>query len=299
MYKMLESLNRQKDVDFQVLVIDQSEFLPENKVDTILKSCKNVKYFQIDTRGRSLSKNFAMDKVAGNIILFCDDDIVAEENFLWEHQKVHEEHPDVGAVSCHLIEPHEKVVECRMPLKITTYGRFVNVPNASFNGFVTSLNGGNMSFKRSALQKVGYFEENLIGTSMLEEPDIAYRILKKKYRIYFSSNTRVRHYPQYNGNIQTKKGKNYDWQKDYYFNQYFFMFRNERKKYFPLIFIYLTYRAFIELCKNKSFSWKYLCLPLTSFWLAYNSWKEKQANYPLRWYTPQRTAVKTLKYISN
>jgi glycosyltransferase involved in cell wall biosynthesis len=299
LYRMLQSINQQKNVDFEVLVIDQSDHVTEEKINRILKSCKHLSYYQINRKGRSISKNFSMGQASGDIVLFCDDDIVAEDNFLQEHVRLHGMQPEVGAISCHLIEPHEKEISCSMPLKITTYGRFINKANAIFNGYVSSLNGGNMSFKRSALEKAGFFEENFRGTSMLEEPDIALRLTHNKFRLYFSSNTKVQHFPQHNGNINTRKGKQYKWQRDYYFNQFYFMLRNKRKKYFPFIFTYLSYRVIVESIENRSISLKYISLPLTSFLSAVRSWRYEKQRYIQNWHTPRKYEVEILKQVHN
>lgn len=296
---MLQSINKQKNVEFEVLVIDQTPNVSLEKVSLILESCKNLHYYNVDKSGRSLSKNFAIDKAKGDIILFCDDDIIVEENFLEEHVKVHLENPNIGVLSCHLIEPHESELVCDMPLKITSYGRFINKPNAIYNGYVTSINGGNMSFKSSALEKIGYFDENLIGTSMLEEPDMAIRLMKNKYKLYFSSNSKVKHFPQHNGNINTRKGKHLSWISGYFFNQYYFMFRNQRKKYFPLILTYLVYRSVVEGLKSKSFSLKYLLIPFSTFFAAAKSWQRNYRSYKHPWHTPRVNSVSVIKYESN
>lgn len=299
LYDMLKSMDLQDFQDFEVLIIDQSATVSERKITTILNCCRNVRYYRLNKASRPISKNFGIDKAKGEIILFCDDDIIVTPDFLSEHYRVHTSIPDVGACSCHLIEPHEKEIESVMPLKITSFGRFINKPNAIYNGFVTSLNGGNMSFKKEALVKAGYFDENLAGTSMLEEPDIAYRLLKWNYKLYFSSNTRVKHFPQYNGNINTRKGKTYLWQRDYFANQFLFMFRNKRTAFFPLVFIYLSYRTVIESIKNRSFSIKFLLLPFTSLKLGYKIWKDNKKSYRVPWHTPRQTDVEALTYITN
>jgi GT2 family glycosyltransferase len=296
---MLESLHNQKNVKFEVLVIDQSDEISQEKINKIIISCHWLRYFHINEKGRSLSKNFAIDNAKYNIILFCDDDIIVDEYFLEEHVRLHGLYRDVGAISCHLIEPHENEIQCKIPLKITKYGRFINKPNALYNGYVTSLNGGNMSFKSSALKKVGYFEENYLGTSMLEEPDIAYRLQKSNYKLYFSSNSKVKHFPQYNGNINIRKGKNFRWQRDYFINQYFFMFRNKRTGYFPLIFIYLVYRTIIDSIENKNISLKYLLLPFTSFNKALIIWKEQSKYYKSNWYTSRKNVVSVSINVEN
>jgi glycosyltransferase involved in cell wall biosynthesis len=298
LYQMLQSLNKQRYKDFEVLVIDQSHSVSDTKISNILTACRNIHYFQINRQGRSLAKNFGIEMAKGDVILFCDDDIIADEQFLAEHARIHRELPEVGAASCHLIEPHEREVVSKMPLKITVYGRFVNKPNAIYEGYVTSLNGGNMSFKKQALEKVGYFEENFKGTSMLEEPDIAFRILMTGYKIYFSSRTKVRHFPQHNGNIGSKNEKRFDWEKDFYFNQFFFVLRNKRTRYFLFVFAYLLYRTVFIAIKNKMVFFPFLVLPFSAFKRARANWKQKQSEYRNEWYTSKHAKIEILKSIS-
>ena len=287
LYAMLESLHKQSFKDFEVIVVDQSEDVSPEKIAKILGCCKGVRYFQIDKKGRPLSKNFAIGEAKGDVLLFCDDDIVAAENFLSVHYGLHKEHPEVGAMSCHLIEPHETEGDYGMPLKITAYGRFLNKPYSNYEGYVTSLNGGNMSFKKKALEAVGFFEERLAGTSMLEEPDIAYRLLKCGYRLYFSAQTKVAHYPQYNGNIKTMQKQHYNWLRHYFFNQYYFMYRNRRTRLFPLLLAYLGYRTLVEMKKTKHFSLRYALLPLTAALRALRFWQlQKNVYARSHWFTP-------------
>ncbi|HVG14155.1 MAG TPA: glycosyltransferase family 2 protein [Chitinophagaceae bacterium] len=299
LYTMLESISKQANADFEVIVIDQSETASDYKIERILNSCKNLKYYHITTKGRPVSKNFGIEKANGNIVIFCDDDIIAEDNFLAEHIRVHDTYSEVGGVSCQLIEPHQQIVSCSMPLKITNFGRFINVPNCSYNGFVTSLNGGNMSFKQKALGEVGFFEENLRGTSMLEEPDIAYRLLMKGYKLYFSSGTQVKHFPQHNGNITIKGKQKREWLKGFFFNQYFFMFRNKRLKYFPFLFIFLVYRSMVESFKLDKMPFRFLDLPFTALIAAYKHWKIEKGNYNSPWYTPRKLKVEAINLKGN
>jgi GT2 family glycosyltransferase len=297
--KMLCSLSGQKERDFEVLVIDQSEIVTPEKVQQILQSCQQVHYYHIDKSGRSLSKNFAIDKAAGDILLFCDDDIVVGSDFLKVHKELHQDHPEVGALSCHLIEAHEREVQIPVPLRITPYGRFINKANSLYSGYVTSLNGGNMSFKRKALEKVGYFEEALAGTSMLEEPDIAYRVMQAGFKLYFSSRTKVKHYPQYNGNISTMRKKRYLWLRNYFFNQYYFLFRNQRFRYFPFVMVYLSYRSLVETVRSRRFSVRNFSLPFQMAVLAFQRWQQQKSRYQKSWFTPRVAEPEVVKYQNN
>lgn len=287
------------ETPFEILVIDQTTNPPQCKIDRIIDISKglNLQYFNINIANRSLAKNIGIEKSSGELILFCDDDIVVDANFLKTHSRIHTEHPDVGAMSCHLIESDQEEIIYDRPLRITCYGRFINKANSISSGYVTSLNGGNMSFKRSALNKVGFFDERLSGTSMLEEPDIAYRLLKSGYRLFFSSASKVLHYPQHNGNIALKNKNLYNWTKDYFFNQYLFAFKNHRIQFIPLIYVYVTFRSFITLYKSRATSLKVILTPSTMLIDAYRFWKGQNNNSKSKWFTPRFNHASILKHI--
>jgi GT2 family glycosyltransferase len=300
LYTMLRSLNVQTEKSFEVIVVDQSENITPEKIQMILSACRNVHYYHINRKGRPVAKNFGIDIATGTILLFCDDDIVVENNFLAVHKKLHDDLPKVGALSCHLIESHQKEIICKTPLKITVYGRFLNRPNAIYEGNVTSLNGGNMSFKKEALDLVGYFEEALAGTSMLEEPDIAFRLQQQGYSLYFSSLTKVKHYPQHNGNINTLRKEHYQWVRDYFFNQFYFMIRNRRKKFFPFIYMYLSYRSLMETIKGRNYSFQYLMLPTITSLKAFQCWQRQNNRYKRsHWFTPSICKPLIIQYHKN
>lgn len=300
LFNTLESFDEQKcSVDFEILVIDQSENPSNEKIERILKVRSKVHYYRIDRAGRSIAKNAAIPLASGQVLLFCDDDIIAESNFLDIHWNTHLSNPDIGAMSCHLIEKGQEEVNYPHPLKITNYGRFINVPNSTWSGYVTSLNGGNMSFKKVALDKAGFFEEVLVGTSMLEEPDIAHRILMNGYKIYFSAATKVKHFPQHNGNLSTQAAKEMNWTKNYFFNQYYFLFRNYRKRFIPLVFIYLSYRSALIFFSKKGIQISIFGFPVCCLLDAASCWNKLKYTYTRPWYTPLRNAVSILQYKSN
>jgi GT2 family glycosyltransferase len=173
------------------------------------------------------------------LVLFCDDDILVETAFLETHANIYKIDPLIAAASCRLVEegdPKNESVES--PLRTTSYGKLVNKPWSTRSGYVSSLNGGNMSFKKEALKKVGFFEEYFEGTSMVEEPDIAYRVIKNGYRVYFCADTTVQHFPQYNGNVAYMKEKRAEWFYYYFYNLVMFYAKYKRTFNLPIVFVY-------------------------------------------------------------
>lgn len=235
--ELLQALFIQDYKKYEIIVIDQSDQLSEEKKTFIHFHKEKLKYFHIQERGRSLAKNYGILQAKGDIILFCDDDIIPPDNFLATHAK-HYLNEKIGAVSCRLVEEGDKEEFVKMPLKSTFYGRLINKPYSTHSNFVTSLNGGNMSFRKTALDKCGFFEEYFEGTSMVEEPDIAYRVLMNGYKIFFDASITVMHFPQNNGNLAYIKEKRAEWFYYYYFNLLIFFIKYGRFVNLPFVFIY-------------------------------------------------------------
>lgn len=92
--------------------------------------------------------------------------------------------------------------------------------------------------RRDAVEKSGFFEEYLGGTSMVEEPDYAYRVLKNGYKIYFDSSITIFHYPQENGNKALTASNPTEWLYNYFFNLLISFVKHGRIKNIPLILAY-------------------------------------------------------------
>lgn len=234
---LLKSLFNQDYKKFEIIVIDQSDQLSDEKKELIAENKEVLKYFHIQERGRSLAKNYGILQAKGDIVLFCDDDIIPPYNFLSTHVK-HYLNEKIGAVSCRLMEEGDKEVYVKIPLKTTFYGRLINKPYSTNSNFVTSLNGGNMSIRKTALDKSGFFEEYFEGTSMVEEPDIAYRVLMNGYKIYFDASISIMHFPQNNGNLAYINTKRAEWFYYYFLNLLIFFVKYGRFVNLPFVFIY-------------------------------------------------------------
>lgn len=235
----IHSLLQQNYSDFEIIVIDQSEVVSEEKKQIIAKHKEKLRYFLISDRGRSLAKNYGILQAKGDLILFCDDDILVEAGFLDTHANIYTIDPLIAAASCRLVEagdPENEAVQS--PLRTTAYGKLVNKPWSTMSGYVSSLNGGNMSFKKEILEKVGFFEEYFEGTSMVEEPDIAYRIIQSGFRVYFCAGTTVQHFPQHNGNVAYMKEKRAEWFYYYFYNLVMFYAKYKRAFNLPIVFLY-------------------------------------------------------------
>jgi len=281
-------LYKQDYHNFEVLIIDQSETLTPEKLEIIHYSPDYVKYYHIEDRGRSLAKNYGILYAVGDLILFCDDDIIVPTNFVSTHVLTYEIDKNIAAVSCRLVEEGQPDISVNRPLRTTAFGQLINIPYSTKSCYVTSLNGGNMSFRKEILDKVGFFEEYFSGTSMVEEPDIAYRIIKLNYKIYFNASITVMHYPQHNGNIAEMKSKRADWFYFYFYNLSIFYLKNKRYMNMVLVFVYCVLLSIKHAVTYKLNGKDYVRM-LSGYFRGFKRGVEiSKLSSPRKYYTPIR-----------
>src|SRR4029453_8687558 len=79
---------------YEVIVVD------DGSKDATPEVCRNfgspiqLKYLHIENSGISAAKNTGILMSRGRILLFCDDDDIADSHLLEEHLKAHEQHPE-------------------------------------------------------------------------------------------------------------------------------------------------------------------------------------------------------------
>ncbi|MCA4895451.1 MAG: glycosyltransferase [Cytophagales bacterium] len=277
--------------NLEILVVDQSEFLSNEKQLLIKQYPEKLKYYQIAERGRSLAKNYGITFSSGDIILFCDDDIIVPSNFVSTHVDTYKD-KSIGAVSCRLVEDGQPAISVKRPLRTTAFGRLINIPYSTESCYVTSLNGGNMSFRKEVLDQVGFFEEYFSGTSMVEEPDIAYRIIQIGYKIYFNASITVMHYPQHNGNIAEMKNKRADWFYFYFYNLSIFYLKYKRYTNMILVLFYCLLLSIKHSVKYKLSGTDYLKM-ISGYFKGFKRGVEiSKLSFSRKYYTPIRLGKK-------
>lgn len=291
---LLHCLFRQDYPEYEIIVVDQSDQFSDDKKRILNVRPDLLRYYHITERGRSIAKNYGIMLSTGDFVVFCDDDIVVPTNFISTHVETLGM-PGVGAASCRLVEDGQPAVQIRVPLQISFFGRFVNKPYSTWSGYVTSLNGGNMSFRREVLGKIGFFEEAFVGTSMVEEPDMAFRVLRVGYKIFFNANITVHHYPQHNGNIAEMAKHRVRWFHDYLYNVAMFYSKYNRLNNFIFVLAYSVMLSLKHSVKHRLGIGAFFQMPKGFF----SGWKKglTLVNNPKRYFTPSRYQKKRLNHL--
>lgn len=188
--KCLDSLQKLIHPNYEIIVVNGPS---TDETDDVLSDYCNIKVLkQPKLNGLSVARNIGIKASSGEIIAFIDDDAVADANWL---TCLVEEYNDetVGGVGglvygpemTHIQFENGVIDKCALPTAIRN-----NNVSSKKNEFPI-LMGTNCSFRKDVLLLVGGFDAYF--KYYHDESDLCVRILKKGFKIIYSSNAFVVH----------------------------------------------------------------------------------------------------------
>ncbi len=179
---------------YEILIIDQSP-QPDESILRDIKGKYIAKYFHvIHFRGLPEARNFGAQKAQYDILVYIDDDIECQKDFLQQHYNVHKNLTNIGVVAGGITEKFKSNINCEV-------GKFVKRSATPLRGFhqkgskeVDHGGGGNFSVNRAVYLKVNGIDEHLTkGAALYEETDFCLRVKKEGYKIWFHYDAHVFH----------------------------------------------------------------------------------------------------------
>ena len=183
----------------EIIVTDQSE---DQKVKNLCKKYKLVKYIRSSPPSITIARNVGIKNASkhSKIIVFLDDDVTLDKDYLEKILEVYNMYPNAKGVSgfwsargllnfnkwpvwkkiFFYIEQQIKrlfLIGYFEKDKIKIKGPFCNTYPISSNKIIHAewLKGMNMSYKREVFQKVK-FDENLLGYTVVEDIGFSYSV---------------------------------------------------------------------------------------------------------------------------
>ena len=179
----------------EIRVVDQTPSYSRHVLDA-LEELQKAGYRHVYLRYPSLTlaRNLGLRETSGEIVLFCDDDVVPSPGFLPAHLRPYAD-PTVGAVAGRVTGHMDDAL--RDPSRLTGRVRRDGSFTANFDSLepadVDFGMGCNMSFRRSALMAAGGFDERYTGSFFREEGDAFARVKRLGYRVVFEPAAHVEH----------------------------------------------------------------------------------------------------------
>ena len=140
----------------ELLVVDQSDGTDtRSAVEQFAARVKEVCYLPTPTRGLSRARNVGLEQSQGELIVFTDDDVVVERNWLAEIAQEFDTYPRLAFLFGTVLPPDsydwktEFVPYCRVVTKR---------PVRWFHREAFSGMGANMSLRRATFERVGGFD---------------------------------------------------------------------------------------------------------------------------------------------
>jgi GT2 family glycosyltransferase/glycosyltransferase involved in cell wall biosynthesis len=136
--------------------------------------------------GISAAKNTGIFRSCGKILLFFDDDDIADSHLLEEHLKAHEQHPEENVAVLGYTTWASTLPITPLMRYLTDVGRFLFAYGELKDGQdldFTYFWGGRSSCKRSLLAKHGVFNRQF--PSIIEDMELGYRLSHFGFRVIF------------------------------------------------------------------------------------------------------------------
>lgn len=143
-----------------------------------------IKLIKTVNKNLAASRNVGLPHCTGEIIAMTDDDAEVFPDWVTQMKRLHAEHPEAGAVGGAVIGADADSLVSRLADRVT-----FNSPAQP--GYVRTLPGVNISYKRSVIERVGPQDETLFRG---EDVDFNWRVKNLGYEIYYDPAPRVLHH---------------------------------------------------------------------------------------------------------
>lgn len=144
-----------------------------------------IKSFQITNKNLANSRNAGLPHCTGDIVAMTDDDAEVFPDWITRLKQLHAEHPEAGAVGGAVIGASSANDFISRLADLVT---FAPVKQA---GYVRTIPGVNVSYKRIVLNQIGLQDETLFRG---EDVDFNWRVKHCGYEVYVDPTLRVLHH---------------------------------------------------------------------------------------------------------
>lgn len=189
LFELLNSLSRQSDKDFEVIVVDDGSKMALLPTVELFRESLDIQFFRKDNSGPGLSRNYGARRAKNDWLVFVDSDVIVETDYIENIKKNLANDPaDAfgGADKAHKgFNLMQKAISYSMTSVFTT-GGIRGSKNAVTRFQPRSFN---MGVNKEIFLKIGGFSEMRIG----EDPDLSMTLWENGYTTKFYDDIGVYH----------------------------------------------------------------------------------------------------------
>ena len=186
--ELVESLANQTDHDFQLVIVEDGSTIPCKEACDNYKDKLEIKYFHKSNEGRSIARNYGMERADGDYFIFVDSDCILPPDYISSLKKNLQKSPTDcfgGPDAAHeSFSDVQKAINFSMTSFLTTGG--IRGGKKSLEKFTPRT--FNMGFSRNVFEKVGGFRE-----MFSEDIDMSTRIKNAGFKVVLYPDVRVFH----------------------------------------------------------------------------------------------------------
>lgn len=182
--EIIEQLEHQtmKQDEYEIIVVDSNSsdgtYLEIRKLMLIYK---NIVYIQDAPNILAAKRNIGIKFSRSEIIVFMDDDVYPNNNFLEAHYRANLENECTFYCGQIRFDPYK--------VKTSNYYRFrdeqhLGIKDVDYNLKFNQIVVMNLSFKKKFLRKTGFVNENFLGYGC-EDMDFGYRVISSGFDIKY------------------------------------------------------------------------------------------------------------------
>lgn len=193
--------------DYEVIIVSDGSSDGTDDYLRERRSERNVRWFSQVNKGPAAARNFGVEKAEGELIVFIDDDVVAQPLLLAEHLQAHKAAECDAVVVGPLLSPEgfdmAPWIFWEQAMLMKQYKNLMSgVWQASPRQFYT----GNASVRRSHILAVGGFDESF---RRAEDVELAYRLANRGLKFVFNANAVGMHFAERSFNAWLDMARTY------------------------------------------------------------------------------------------
>ena len=186
--ELVESLANQSDKDFELVIVEDGSTIPCKEICEKNSQNLDIKYFHKSNEGRSIARNYGMERADGDFFIFVDSDCILPSDYIEKLKKSLKENPTDcfgGPDAAHeSFSDVQKAINFSMTSFFTTGG--IRGGKKSLEKFTPRT--FNMGFSKNVYDKVGGFRE-----MFSEDIDMSTRIKNAGFKVVLYPEVAVYH----------------------------------------------------------------------------------------------------------